>query len=167
MIRRLATMCLLSVLLIGFSFSPVRAQGDNESTRSTLKGINGLSVVVVDLPDGAMVLGLTKDSIQTDVELKLRLAGVRVMTLEEHLEVPGKPYLYIDLNLTKSARAASVDVSLHQNARLDRNGELAYGVATWNAGVLITNPTAQTIHDYVKDAVDQFLNAWLSVNPKK
>jgi hypothetical protein len=33
--------------------------------------------------------------------------------------------------------------------------------------MVLLHPTAQSIRDDVKDLCDQFLNDWLSVNPKK
>jgi hypothetical protein len=156
----------MTVFVIGAGSSPIQAQ-DNERTRASLKGISSLSVLIENLPDGAKVLGLTKESIQTDVELKLRLAGIRVLTPEEDYKVLGSPYLYVDLNLTNSAQAASIEVELHQDARLDLNGQPAIGVTTWDTGYLVSNPTAQGVRDRIKDLVDKFLNVWLSVNPKK
>jgi hypothetical protein len=50
-------------------------------------------VLIEGLPDGAKVLGLSEDMIKTDVELKLRLAGMRVTTMEDALNLPGSPYL--------------------------------------------------------------------------
>jgi hypothetical protein len=165
---RLATICLTMVFLVGISSPTVRAQ-DSESTRATLKGITAVYVVVEELRDSAKVLGLTKDAIRTDVELKLRLAGIRVVeTTEEWAKLTGSPFLYVNVNvLDGSARVANVEVELDQDALLARNGEFASGVTTWSAGGVLVNPDVQYIRDRIKDAVDKFLNAWLSVNPKK
>jgi hypothetical protein len=119
-----------------------------------------------DLPDSAKILGLTKEIIQTDVELKLRQAGMRVMTREEGEKLPGSPAVYINVNLSDDARAANIGVELQQNAQLERNNLWTPDIITSSTGVLVSNPTAQGIRDFVKDHVDTFLNAWLSVNPK-
>jgi hypothetical protein len=68
MTRRLATMCCMAMVLIGISSSSVSAQ---TYSSATLKGIGAVRVVVEALPDGAKVLGLSREAIQTDVELKL------------------------------------------------------------------------------------------------
>ena len=62
-------------------------------------------------------------------------------------------------------QAAGITVELYQFARLVRNGEPAF-VTTWGLAGVIANPSAQGIRDHIKDRVDIFLNAWLSVNPK-
>jgi hypothetical protein len=166
MTRRLATIYLMMVSLTGMILLPVRAQSA-ELEDSTLKGISSLFVTVESLPDGAKVLGLTADAIQTEVELKLRLAGIGVVTRQEGLKLPGMPELYVRVTLTEHAAAASIEIQLQQNARLDRNGELAFGVVTWDTIGLLSSPDSRFIRDNIKDLVDTFLNAWLSVNPKK
>jgi len=42
----------------------------------------------------------------------------------------------------------------------------AYG-ATWSTGYMGYNPQLRDIRDKMKDRVDIFINAYLSVNPKK
>jgi hypothetical protein len=133
--------------------------------------VSGISPVYsvrhVPGPYRAKVLGLTTEAIQTDVELKLRLAGMRVVKRNESVQIPGTPYVYVTVNVSKDAKAASVEVILNQNATLERNGEFVFGVTTWSSGGLISNPNEQFIRGQIKDTVDEFLNAWLSVNPKK
>jgi hypothetical protein len=163
MTRRLAAICLITMLGTGVGFPSPRAQHADAS----LKGIDAVYVAIEPLPDGATVLGLTEEAIQTDVELKLRLAGLRVVTQSEWLQLPGQPYLYVKINVSTGSQAANVDVELCQNVLLKRNNSPAFGVATWRVGGVISGPDAQFIRERTKDLVDKFLNAWLSVNPKK
>jgi len=160
--RRLATICMMAVLLIAATSPSIHAQDPDG-----LKGINVVYVLVEDVPEGAKVLGLTAESIQNDVELKLLLAGMGVATLKDGHTLPGRPRVYVRFTLTKGAAAASIQVELDQDAVLDRNAQHAPSVVTWYAGYLLANPTAQSIREEIKRGVDAFLNAWLSVNPKK
>jgi hypothetical protein len=162
--KQLATMLLVITFLVGVGSPAVRAQ---DASVATLKGIRALFVLVEDLPDGAKTLGLTKEAIQTDIEPKLRLAGIRVVTQEDGRKLPGAPFLYVDAHVMPSGEAANIDVELHQDVLLKRKDDLAVVVSTWSVGYLMSNPTAQAIRDAIKDQVDTFLNAWLSVNPKK
>ena len=69
------SMRLILVLLL---LASTGAQGlDNENTRATLRGLNGVQVVVEDMmkPDIERD-GLTRQQLQTDVELRLRKAGI-------------------------------------------------------------------------------------------
>jgi hypothetical protein len=161
MTQGLVTICVVTVLLAVTSPS-VRAQDPDG-----LKGINAVYVIVENVPEGGKLLGLTAETIQTDVELKLLQAGMTVTTLADGHKLPGRPHVYVRVNLMKGAEAASIQVELEQDAVLDRNAEHAPSVVTWNAGYLLTKPTARSIRDDVKDGVDAFLSARLSANTKK
>ena len=165
MARRLA-MCLAAMFLIGVRSPSGSAQEDKNSI-ATLKDISVLSAMVEDLPNSAKLLGLTQETIKTDVELKLRLAGIHVVAKEESEKLRGSPVVYVNLNLTDDARAANIDVEFQQNAVLDRNSMWTPRVTTWSKGIVVLSPTSQRIRDYVRDLIDKFLNDWLSVNPKK
>ncbi len=163
---RQAMLCVAAVILIGFAVAPIQAQ-DSEITRKSLRDISGMSVNVESLSDEAKELGLSVETIRTDVELKLRLAGIRVVTDDEDLNLPGMPTLYVNITVPNGTRAVSMSVQLQQNALLERNNQRAVDVTTWDVGAVGVNLTAQDIRDKIKDMVDRFLNAWLSVNPKK
>jgi hypothetical protein len=166
MTRRRATIWFVMMFLIAISSPPVRAQRDKYSN-PTLEGITAISVTIEALPDVAKEIGLTREAIQTDVELKLRLAGMRVVTREEVSKLPGAPHLYVQANLTGNADAADIEFEARQNVLLERNGKPAISAVTWRTSVLLSHPSLQEIRTYIKDGVDEFLNAWLSVNPKK
>jgi hypothetical protein len=166
MTKRLAMICAAAIFSIGLTSPSVQAN-DSEISRRSLQGISAVSVDVEDLSDGAKALGLSEEAIRTDVELKLRLAGIRVVAVEEDVKVPGMPTLYVNPQVLSNAKALSITVELQQNVLLERNGQRAVNVTTWEVGGVGMNPTAQSIRDNIKDFVDQFLNAWLSVNPKK
>jgi hypothetical protein len=153
------TFCWITLLAIA-QLCPLLGE-DNDFERQTLVGITAVKVLVEQLPPGAAKLGLTAGSIQTDVELKLRLAGMRTMA-------SSATYLYVNVNVIGSSRAANILVELRQNARLENYPTiLAIGATTWRSGSLGENPNAQGIRNTIKDLVDQFLNDWLSVNPKR
>lgn len=159
--RRLITICIMTMSSIGFASLSVRAQDPDG-----LKGINTIYVIVENVPEAVKKLGLTTESIQTDVELKLLVAGMSVATLADGRKLPGRPHIYVRVTVTKGAEVASVQVDLEQDAVLDRNAEHALSVMTWDTDYLLANPTAERILDDIKNGVDQFVSAWLSVNPK-
>lgn len=164
--RRLATICLVTIFLIGFASPFVHAQ-DADINTANLKGVKTVYVLIEDLPDSTKTLGLSEDAIQTDVELKLRLAGIAVATQEETVDLPGRPFLYVEVNATDPIGAASINVSLIQDTVLARNGQMAPALVTWQTGTLLANPTAQLIRDQIKNRLDTFVDAWLSVNPQE
>jgi len=154
------------MLLIAADSLPGSAQ-DNEQSRASLKDMDAVAVLVTveGATDVTNTLGLTKEAIQTRTEVRLQVEGMRVVTPKDASQPPGMPTLHIDLSMTD--RAARIDVELRQNVRLERNGQPAIVVITWRTGGLLANPTDQSIRNGIELKVDEFLNAWHSVNPKK
>ena len=69
----LAALALLSATAV----SPSAGQGDNSSSRQTLAGLRGVYVEVELKTDEAQLSGLTEVQLRTDVELKVRAAGIK------------------------------------------------------------------------------------------
>ena len=107
--------------------------------------------------------GLRAEDIRTDVELKLRLAGITVLPPDN-----AGPFLYINVSALKgkgplsSEIAFSDSVALNQAVKLDRNGTLTIAT-TWSVGqVGITGvDNIRNVRNFVKDDVDKFVNDWL------
>lgn len=162
----------LIALLSLVNVSPVLASGEYQA--QSLRGIKEFAVLIEDLKPEIEKEGLTRNIIQTDVELKLRLAGIKVITEEESFKVPGAPYLYVNVNVMKLKTIGYVfhiNVEFRQSVNLLRKYRIEYGVPTWFRGVLggtsySSNGAFQKIRGAVKDMVDEFINGYLSVNPK-
>jgi hypothetical protein len=161
--RRTLMLPVLVTLLLGCGFNLLAS--DAELNRRTLKGIKSISVLVENLSDAAISDGLSVSQIQTDVELRLRLAGIRVDPTTE-------PYLYVRANLLKTdlvgLYAYSSEVEFNQPVRVVATDGFTVGT-TWSVGTVgaIRSPNmSKRIRESVGDFVDEFINAYLSVNPK-
>ena len=148
-------------------------EGDNEFTRETLRGIKSVFVEVAPIDPEIENAGLTERQIQTDVELKLRIAGLNVSALGKRNTAT---MLYVDPNIRKHHELSSslqadvyifsIDLEVQQGGFLYRAKKLTVAT-TWSTGVLgVTVHRLDVIRSAIKDRVDVFLNAWLSVNPK-
>ena len=104
---------------------------------------------------------------ETDVELKLRMAGIKVVGKEE-IDPDSYAGLLVNVNTLRSRpgeRAAySISVSLRQGVRLYRNGELSVA-GTWDTAS-VGYGDLSAVRNTLKNKLDAFINAWLSVNPK-
>jgi hypothetical protein len=164
-------MKLLALWLLGGAATLARAQGDLEA--QTLRGLKGVGVVVEKLRPEVERSGLTVSLIQTDVELKLRLAGIPVLTDAEVLDTPGYPYLYIQATIVvlSNGWAYSVLAALKQLAILERDPAIkSYDAITWRENTVATIGPSRAVAEVrsdIKDLTDKFINAYLSVNPKK
>ena len=163
---------LLSSLASGYTpfCSVAVAQTDSKSARLSLKGFPGIFVLVDKLQPDAELDGLSSSQIQTDVELRLKTAGVKVLTMEEMLKVPGMPTLFVDVNTLKrqTSYLYSIEVSLQQNVRLDRDPTDLFIAPTWKIGAVGSVGATNIIQigNGIRDEVDRFINAYLSVNQK-
>ena len=164
----LAVLALLSAAAV----SPLVGQGDDEYTRKTLAGLTGLYVSVQRIPDEMQRDGLDTTQILTDVELKLRQAGITVLTRQEWLSTEAFPYLYVNVQAHKTSNlyALSVDVELRQLVTLVHNPAVSTLATTWSATGIIGTVGSQklgSVRDDVRDLTDEFINAYLAANPKR
>ena len=142
---------------------------DNEYARATLKGISGVQVLVESFDENAKNAGFDIRTFQTDMELKLRLAGIKVLTKKESFAAPGSPYLYLNVNpLSPGERESNfpyaIGLELRQEIRLIRDPSIHLsGATTWSTSS-IGYGDIPYIRESVKDHMDKFINAWLSVN---
>jgi hypothetical protein len=147
------------------TFSGITA---DEFEAATLRDLSTVAVTIENLAESTKKLGLNQESLQTDVELRLRLAGLNVV--QSVTAAQGGCYLYVNVNAHETsggAYAVAIRVELKQTAILQRNRSItAYGATTWHRATVGVTTRAQTVRDEVKDLTDHFLNDWLSVNRK-
>ena len=62
---------------------------DEEIGRNTLKGLEGVWVYVFDLDENEKRVGFSKTALLAEVELRLRMAGIKVLTRKEMAKTPG------------------------------------------------------------------------------
>jgi hypothetical protein len=139
--------------------------------QKALVGLEGVQVVVEGPGPEAERLGLSKNQIKTDVERRLRKAGVRVLTNQlEQEETPGTPHLYVKIsaNINKiGVFAYSINVDLVKIVTRF-TGETAFATV-WEkgeAGSVGLNNINQ-IQPRISSLVDSFINDYLAANPKK
>ena len=143
---------------------------DGDLNRASLRGLSGVYVLIEHLEPTVERGGLTEEQIQTDVELRLRHAGIVVLTKEEMLKTPGKPSLYVRVTVflhSSGLAAYSIHVELDQMAHLETDDSFT-SASTWSTGNVGTVGVAnlRTLRDPVRDTVDKFINAYLSVHPR-
>jgi len=170
--RVLTALSLVAALLSGLPSSAL----DSEGSRATLKGLRGVSVTVEEFQEAAKRAGFDERTFQTDIELRLRMAGIKVLSQSESLESPGMPSLYFNVatlhERPNEIVAYSINIELNQMAMLARHPSLVrdpslvFPVTTWSTGG-IRQGHIPYIRQHAKDLTDRFVNAWLSVNPKE
>lgn len=162
---------ILAIGLWAVSSTTISAQ-DLQQERPSLRGLKALGIRVEKLDPVLVRNGVSESDIRKDAELKLRLAGISVLTIAETARRPGGPYLYIRITSTSNSSvgmtANGIDVAIIQDVALVRDPTIALPATTWQVGSTTLGGTrySNEMRDYIKDHLDTFINAWLSVNPK-
>jgi hypothetical protein len=153
---------------------------DDEEARSTLKGLKGLFVSVnFGTPHikELQKIGLQEEILRADIELKLRMVGINVISTNKippefsvlNVNIGG---YYTMTNETTGDRGIAfvIDTEIRQPVYLIRNKNISVLAGTWSIQIIGLGYTdkgiVNQIRNSVKESLDFFLNAYLSVNPK-
>lgn len=155
------------------------AQTFLDGQRESLRGLKGVELVMEVINPEAERKGLTRSQLQTDVELRLRKAGIKVLTRQERLKTPGYPFLYVNVSTVKTPETLggllgglygySISVELREKVILARNRSIETYAATWSKGVVGTvgADKLRSVREGVGDLVDEFINDYLAMNPRR
>ncbi len=150
-----------------------RIAGLLDEVRS-LVGVKGIYVTITDLNEDARSAGLTKEQLKTDVELKLRLAGIKLNSPEEWFSSKHEELFLVtiatDSDDDSPSIAYTVAVELSQRRKLLRRPNARVFAPIWGRGtegMCLKNEFPQEARDHVKTNVDKFINDYLTANPKK
>jgi hypothetical protein len=175
-IARRPVLWLSLVLSLVAWMAPLAWGADDAISRETLQRLEGVRVRVEDFTPGVTSEGRTRDQVQTAVEERLRQAGIPILTERERATLPGNPYLAITVKTQQTTGGLSglsvyaIAVAFKQNAVLVRDSDLrAIGAATWSVGASgsVDRDHLQQLWDAVDTQIDTFIQAYLSVNPKR
>ena len=142
--------------------------------REVLRDLKGVNVVIENIPPDIERLGLTKKDLQSDVEAKLRQAGIKVFP---DFKPPSMTALYVNVHtlIPTQARTVvvySIDVMLFENSYLKRDvgtvGDLKeVRAADWVIAMvgLIGASNVRDIRKKVDAEVDKFISDYKKMNP--
>lgn len=146
-----------------------KAVWDKES-RENLRGLKGVLVSIEPQEPEVEKAGLATETVKTDVELRLRMGGIKVFSKEEWLRSTGYPFVRLSLNVLRVAPGMWVyhtRASLYEKVHPLRRPLLKRFASTWESpGWIGMTGKTSDIRDAVKDQVDIFINEYLAANPK-
>jgi len=138
---------------------PVLAQDKS----AILHGLQGCCVVVERLEPEIELGGLTKEQLQTDTEVKLRMAGIKVYSLKEATQVERSRYFYLNVNVIKLRSGCyeyDISTELIEEA-------FPLWETTWTQlAVLGRSCRLSDIRRDAEDMVEMFVNEYLAANSK-
>jgi hypothetical protein len=155
-----------SIIVLFLTLLPIIADGnDDKYNRATVRDIAAFGVVIEDPGPVAANDGLSKEQLRTEVEQRLRKAGIQIDN-EDVL----KPAIYVRVQLLKSDSGFynyAVEVGVLQSVTVNRN-QVKILALTWSVngiGTVGRIQMSRAVREDVAGFVDQFINAFLSVNP--
>jgi len=166
--------CFLVLTVMGLTFLfTLTAHPTSEYTVESLRGLAGVGVSVESFSSEVKdKLPFDKNQIRVDVELKLRMAGIKVLSDEERFNSPGMPFLYVRVYIREipdllPVLGYNITVQLHQQVYLARNFELLFGT-TWEKSVTgaVNIKNVSITRDRIRNFLDQFIYDYFLVNPK-
>jgi len=159
--------------VLGYGESNVLEE-HKQQKRSTLRGLHGVALFVMGPGVEIEKYGLTESQIRTDVELKLRQSGVKVLSSKERYEMPGSPLFGIFALVHKWPDSDVFSVHVYakftQEVVLERNRSILCNATTWETfpvGAVFSSGELQDVRRMVKDHVEEFSNDYLAANLKE
>jgi len=177
--------------------APAFSFNDTQESRETLRGITLVYVVIEGITPELEQNGMSANQLKTDVEIQLSRAGIDVITTVEERKSPEPfpAGLYVRVNALKSDMlksgfdidyyAISISVELTQRCLplmheplsllAKKNIDPSYvsshsaSASTWSTNniYLAGEERIIAIRDCVRDLIDHFIKAYVSVNPKQ
>ncbi len=168
-------------LIITFAFylvhpsaCPAGMNDGYKEERESLRGLEGVRVIIES--DNILVnhQGFTVQQIQADIELRLQVSGIKILTNQEYIKVPGSPYLNIDINIFFSnalqVYVYSLNIDLRQDVVLNRDKSLSFiGVPTWTSPGrvgIIESSDLKNLPQKINAMVEEFIYDYLRMNQR-
>jgi hypothetical protein len=168
--KKYRLLVVLGVIICGISW----CAGAAKSERNSLVGLEGVGVVIRELPPEADSYWLTKEQLESQVKRHLRRHGIAVLDEKERLRRAGRPHLYVVVNplITEGYNicAVSYDISLRQDVWLARDHLKKCRATTWNRSAVSLTGTgilADGVKKNLRLYLNEFVRAYLTVNPRQ
>lgn len=137
--------------------------------RELLRGLDGFRLAVDRIRPDVERDGLFRSTLREDMELRLRMGGVKVLSEEEAEKNPDAPYLYLYVDALKCSLGYvyKIRLSLMEPVKLIRNNAKVSATVLRIPDELGITSNLSEIRDAAGEFVDEFVKAWKAVNPKK
>jgi hypothetical protein len=137
--------------------------------RELLRGLDGFRLAVERIKPEIERDGLFRSILLSDMELRLRMAGIKVLSEEEAESKPDAPclYLYVDALKCSLGYVYTLRLSLMEPVKLTRNNIKASAAVLRIPDELGITSHLPEIRDAAGDFLEEFIKAWKAANPKK
>jgi len=165
---------IMTSLWLAVHVAPAAAQLDSKNSRKTLAALPGFYVAVEDMDTAAARVGVTAAVIQSDIESKLRSAGIKLYNQDDFKNILEVPQLYVNINELALHGAQTglftynASAEVRQAIKLSRDPSIASTSVTWRApatvGTVGSDNLYTALREVVRDQVDLLITAYRDVN---
>jgi hypothetical protein len=170
MVLALAQWIFMVLALMELRSSKATFAQDDEFSRQSLRGLQGVHIVIESLTPEIKRDGFTADRLRADTEQTLQMSGIKVLSETENRMTPGRPYMYVHTTIHKyryfPVYVYKNSVELVQDVYLVRAFKVKTEAVTWSVTTTGIAPKLEDIRTSMEDLVDYFIRAYLSANPK-
>ena len=169
--RELTTLAMLLAFVVSvFLATPAQGQVEVVDETGTLRGLEGVEVLVESMDIEADWHGFSTVSIRNDVEQQLKAADIPVLTSDTGRP---QPWLYVNIQMRaggdrrKSILAVSMSLQLKQAVTLARNPNLLGLATTWatSDGVtILQEENLAHVRNRLQQLVARFVAAYITAN---
>jgi hypothetical protein len=134
-----------------------------------LRGLDGFRIAVERIKPEIERDGLFRSILLEDMEFRLRMGGVKVLSEEEAESKPDAPclHLYLDAMKCSLGYVYTLRLSLMESVKLTRNNMKVSATVLRIPGELGITSNLPEIRDAAGDFVEEFIKDWKAANPKK
>jgi hypothetical protein len=158
------------VPLLFLMLAPAPAPTDQD----VLRGLHTVDVLIESMDSTARRVGFAPEEYRLDAVRRLRQAGLHVHTDEESAQENSPvPCLYLRVGAMVEPQTQlalySVDLELMEAVFLEREPTTFTLGSIWQSRAMIGQVATRhvdRVRGNVRDAVDQFIDAWAAANPR-
>ena len=138
--------------------------------RDNLKGLKGVFLVIDPLSADLEKRGVSRDELQRRLVVKLREAGIGILSVKNASTTPGQPILQLKVASVKKTTGHGFLIQLWMNEKVifdrDRN-RIVHGI-TWIQTTIEFDGDLQArgIYGSADEVLNEFINDYLAANPK-
>ncbi|MEW6262522.1 MAG: hypothetical protein AB1641_05540 [Thermodesulfobacteriota bacterium] len=139
-----------------------------EEELEVLRDLPGVRVEVERLKPEIERDGLYCGTLQTDVELKLQMVGIKVLSEEEWLKTTGSPYLYLHIDVLKYSKGYvyRIHLALREKVNMTRKHLQVFATTMRMPVRFGVTKRLANIREETDDIIDIFINNWMEANAK-
>ena len=158
------------LLLMGFLLIVVVTVTHATGERDNLKGLKGVFMVIDPLSPDLEKRGVSRDELQRRLVVKLREAGIGILSVKNASTTPGQPILQLKVASVKNTTGHGFLIQLWMNEKVmferDKN-RIVHGI-TWIQTTIAFDGELQSrgVYDSVDEVLNEFINDYLAANPK-